>query len=84
MALGAMAAAQERGLIVGRDVAVTGFDDIPLAQHSHPPLTTVHQPIYRIGRMVCDMLIKSIQGEPLPERHVLLRPSLVIRLSSGD
>jgi len=83
MALGAMAAAQERGLIVGRDVAVTGFDDIPLAQHSHPPLTTVHQPIYRIGRMICDMLSKSIQGEPLPERHVLLRPSLVIRLSSG-
>jgi LacI family transcriptional regulator len=84
MALGALTAAQERGLIVGRDVAITGFDDIPPAQYSHPPLTTVHQPIYRIGRMICDMLIKSIRGEPLPERHVLLRPSLVIRRSSGS
>ena len=83
MALGAMTAAQERGLVVGRDIAVTGFDDIPPAQHSHPPLTTVHQPIYRIGRMICDMLVKCIKGESLPERHVLLRPTLVIRRSSG-
>jgi LacI family transcriptional regulator len=83
MALGAMAAAQERGLIVGRDVAVTGYDDIPPAQHSHPPLTTVHQPIYRIGRMICDMLIKCVTGETLSERHVILQPSLVLRLSSG-
>jgi LacI family transcriptional regulator len=78
-----MAAAQERGLIVGRDVAVTGYDDIPPAQHSHPPLTTVHQPIYRIGRMICDMLIKCVTGETLSERHVILQPSLVLRLSSG-
>jgi LacI family transcriptional regulator len=83
MALGAMAAAQERDLVVGRDLAIVGFDDIPPAQHSHPPLTTVHQPIYRIGRMICDMLIKCIRGENLAERHVLLQPSLVVRRSSG-
>jgi LacI family transcriptional regulator len=45
-------------LEVGKDIAVTGFDDIPMAEHSHPPLTTVHQPIYRIGKMVCEMLIR--------------------------
>jgi LacI family transcriptional regulator len=83
MALGAMTAAQERDLIVGRDIAITGFDDIPPSQYSHPPLTTVHQPIYRIGRMICEMLIQCIRGEDLVERHVLLRPSLVIRRSSG-
>jgi len=83
MALGAMTAAQERGLVVGQDIAITGFDDIPPAQYSHPPLTTVHQPIYRIGRMICDMLIRSINGESLAERHVLLRPSLIVRPSSG-
>ena len=83
MALGAMTAAQERGLVVGQDIAITGFDDIPPAQYSHPPLTTVHQPIYRIGRMICDMLIKCINGEPLAERHILLRPSLIVRRSSG-
>jgi LacI family transcriptional regulator len=74
MALGAISAAQSRGLVVGHDVAVTGFDDIPLSEHSHPPLTTVRQPIYAIGRQICQMLIQLIQGEPLDERHVLLQP----------
>jgi LacI family transcriptional regulator len=83
MALGAMTAAQERGLLVGRDIAITGFDDIPPAQYSHPPLTTLHQPIYRIGRMICEMLIKCINSETLAERHILLRPSLIVRRSSG-
>ncbi|NIV28352.1 MAG: substrate-binding domain-containing protein, partial [Anaerolineae bacterium] len=45
MALGAISAAQRRGLVVGRDIAITGFDDIPLAEHSHPSLTTVRQPV---------------------------------------
>lgn len=83
MALGAISAAQKRGLVVGRDVAITGFDDIPLAEHSHPPLTTVRQPIYDIGRGICDMLIRLIRGEELTERHVLLQPELVVRESSG-
>ncbi len=83
MALGALSAAQERGLVVGKDVSITGFDDIPLAEHSHPPLTTVHQPVYKIGTMVCDMLIKKIKGENQPEQHIVLQPSLVIRKSSG-
>jgi LacI family transcriptional regulator len=83
MALGAISAAQARGLVVGRDVAITGFDDIPLAEHSHPPLTTVHQPIYGIGCQICNMLIQVIQGKELEERHVLLEPQLVIRASSG-
>jgi LacI family transcriptional regulator len=83
MALGAISAAQKRGLVVGRDVAITGFDDIPLAEHSHPPLTTVRQPIYDIGRSICDMLIRLIRGEELTERHVLLQPELVVRESSG-
>jgi LacI family transcriptional regulator len=83
MALGAISAAQERGLIVGRDVAVTGFDDIPLAEHSHPALTTVRQPIYHIGTMICSMLIQVIHGEKLAERHILLEPTLVVRESSG-
>ena len=83
MALGAISAAQRRGLVVGRDVAITGFDDIPLAEHSHPSLTTIHQPIYDIGCRICDMLSRLIQGEELTERHVLLQPELVVRESSG-
>ncbi|MFQ5857899.1 MAG: LacI family DNA-binding transcriptional regulator [Anaerolineae bacterium] len=82
MALGAMAAIQAHGLVVGRDMAVTGFDDIPLAEHSHPPLTTVRQPILRIGKTVCRMLLNTIQGEPLEELHVILQPTLIVRASS--
>jgi LacI family transcriptional regulator len=82
MALGAMAAIQARGLDVGRDISVTGFDDIPLAENAHPPLTTVRQPIYRIGELVCDMLIRVIRGEPMEHRRMVLRPTLVVRESS--
>jgi len=82
MALGAIAAAQERGLTVGRDIAVVGFDDIPLAEHSHPSLTTVRQPIYEIGHTICHMLIQLIQGNELAERHIILKPELVVRESS--
>lgn len=82
MALGAMAAAQARGLAVGNDLAVTGFDDIPLAEHYHPPLTTVRQPIHEIGQMVCEMLIRTLQGQPLEDPRVLLQPTLIARASS--
>jgi len=83
MAFGAMSAAQERGLEVGRDIAITGFDDIPMAEYSHPPLTTLHQPVYQIGEKVCLMLIQRLAGETLEEEHIILRPRLVLRQSSG-
>jgi LacI family transcriptional regulator len=83
MALGAISAAQAQGLVVGRDVSITGFDDIALAEHSHPPLTTVHQPVYDIGCQICNMLIRVIQRKELEERHVLLEPRLIVRESSG-
>ena len=83
MALGTMSAAQQKGLTVGRNVSVAGFDDIPLAEHTHPPLTTVRQPIYEIGQRITRMLTAVIQGETLNEQQVLLTPQLVIRESSG-
>jgi len=83
MALGAISAVQDLGLEVGKDISITGFDDIPLAEYSHPPLTTVHQPIYQIGGMVCKMLIRIILGQELEQKHILLKPSLIIRESSG-
>ncbi|MBU4224488.1 MAG: substrate-binding domain-containing protein [Chloroflexi bacterium] len=84
MALGAMSAAQERGLVVGKDIAITGFDDIPLAEHAQPPLTTVNQPIYLIGNMVCEMLIGIINGKEPEHSQILLKPSLVVRQSCGS
>ena len=83
MALGAISAAQEKGFVIGKDIAITGFDDAPMAEHSHPPLTTVHQPVYKIGGMVTDMLFQRIQGKTLENERIILQPSLVIRGSCG-
>jgi LacI family transcriptional regulator len=83
MAFGAMEAAQERGLAVGHDIAVIGFDDVPLAAHFHPSLTTVRQPIYDIGKMLSQRLVKIIKGKKLDPHQILLQPELVIRESSG-
>ena len=83
MAFGAMSAVQDHGLVVGQDISVTGFDNTPMAEHSFPPLTTVHQPIYQIGGMVCEMLVQVIQGKSLDRSHVLLQPELIVRQSSG-
>jgi len=46
-------------------------------------LTTVHQPVYQIGGMVCEMLIKIIRKEKEENQQVLLKPNLVIRQSTG-
>jgi LacI family transcriptional regulator len=83
MAFGAMSAVQDRGLEVGKDISIIGFDNTPMSAHTHPPLTTVHQPIYQIGNMVCEMLVQCVRGQALDERHVLLKPELIIRQSSG-
>ena len=83
MASGAINAARELGLTVGRDVAVTGFDDVPLARHVVPQLTTVRQPAYEAGWLVCEMLIQLLQGEAMERRHVILQPQLIVRESCG-
>jgi len=83
LALGAMHAAQEQGLVVGQDIGVIGFDDIPSAAYCRPPLTTIRQPMYEIGTRLCRMLIQIIEGKEPEERQVILPPTLVVRQSCG-
>jgi LacI family transcriptional regulator len=83
MALGAIHAALEEGLEVGKDIGIAGFDNIPMAEISNPPLTTVHQPVYQIGGMVTEMLIRRIQDPKIDLEKVILKPSLMIRRSCG-
>lgn len=83
MALGAMSAAQKRGLVVGRDLSIVGFDDIPAAEYSHPPLTTIHQPTYETGRRLTAMLISLIRGEQPAQTQIILEGELIVRASSG-
>lgn len=83
IALGAMDAAQKQGLVVGQDIAVIGFDDIPSAAYGRPPLTTIRQPMYEIGARLGRMLIQIIKGEAIEKRQIVLPPTLVIRESCG-
>jgi DNA-binding LacI/PurR family transcriptional regulator len=82
MALGAIKKLNELGLQVPRDVAVVGFDDIPLASYSVPSLTTVHQPLYEIGKLSCERLIELIHGRTDRVNEVL-PIYLVVRDSCG-
>jgi LacI family transcriptional regulator len=82
MALGVMHALARRGIDVPGQVAVTGFDDVPVARHLHPPLTTVRQPIRELGATAFDVLYSRISaggGEP----DVVLPVRLVVRESCG-
>jgi DNA-binding LacI/PurR family transcriptional regulator len=82
MAIGAMEAVRERGLMVGSQIAVTGFDDTPLIQYFSPALTSVRQPIWDVGQRVMSLLL-SILGDNSPKQdQILLTPQLSIRQSS--
>lgn len=83
MAMGALQALRERGIDVPTEVAVVGFDDIPLAPYSAPPLTTVHHPLLEIGQTSARVLIDLIEGRPPPARPILLEAGLVVRRSCG-
>ena len=64
MALGACQAIEERGLTVGREIAVVGFDDIPVARHLHGGLTTIRQDFYLMGYMAGQAVYRRIEGQP--------------------
>jgi len=82
MAVGAMRAIQLSGLQVGRDIAVTGFDDAPMVQYLSPPLTTIRQPTWDIGQRVMSSLLAILDGTLLDDPQVLVEPQLIIRQSS--
>jgi DNA-binding LacI/PurR family transcriptional regulator len=83
-AIGALHAAREQGLTVGRgrNLAVIGFDDAPMSQYLFPALTTVRQPIREAGRKCVETLVSLMKGEEPSERHVLLKPNLIVRSSA--
>lgn len=82
-AFGVMQAGRQLGLEIGRQLSVAGFDDIRGAVSSKPPLTTVHQPIYAMGKTAVELLIRQLRGETLPELHIQLDTELIVRQSTG-
>ena len=79
IAIGALRALQESGLDVPRDVSVVGFDDIPAASHTNPPLTTVVQDTRRAGDLLVETLLRQIAGDPAANSVIPTR--LVVRKS---
>ena len=81
VAMGAKSALREAGLRIPEDVSIIGFDDIPWAQYSDPPLTTVRLPAQELASQACLMLVDLMQGL-VPERsHQVLDTELVVRKS---
>lgn len=81
MALAAMQVAKDNGLKVPEDISFVGFDDIHAAGLADPPLTTVRQPLYEIGRDGAEMLIGLLESGNLFVESRMLRASLVTRKS---
>jgi LacI family transcriptional regulator len=82
-ALGVMYALRRSGVDVPGQVAVTGFDDVPMARHVHPLLTTVRQPIGELGETAFEVLYSMIGREAPAERDIALPTRLMCRESCG-
>lgn len=82
-ALGFIKRIQELGYNVPEDVAIVGFDDIDQADYANVPLTTIHQPVEKIGAAAIDTLISRIEGKEADTHRVVFPPTLVVRESCG-
>jgi DNA-binding LacI/PurR family transcriptional regulator len=82
MAMGVMERARELGMKIPGDLAVIGFDDMIFSAHLSPPLTTVRQPIEKLGFEAFDLAVAAIEGRLKKEKHIILEPELIIRKST--
>lgn len=83
MAMGALQACRRAGLACPADISLVGFDDIRYARHLDPPLTTVSQPMARIGHETVRLLLEILSGEAPVVSHVTLAHQLVVRASTA-
>jgi LacI family repressor for deo operon, udp, cdd, tsx, nupC, and nupG len=81
LALGALRAAHEKGLVVPQDISIAGFGDIDVAAYSNPPLTTVRVPGYQCAYLATEVLLKLINKERNRKYHYCLDTDLIIRSS---
>lgn len=82
-AIGAIRAIQERGLRVPQDISVLGFDDIPGAEFHSPSLTTVRQPLHRMGEVAAETLLNRIEGKKEYPSEIAIEPEFVVRESTA-
>ena len=83
-AIGAIRALQEQGIRVPQDVSVLGFDDIPGAAFYSPSLTTVRQPLNRMGEVAAETLLNRLEGRKEYPSDIAIEPELVVRESTAN
>jgi LacI family transcriptional regulator len=83
MAFGAMRECRRHGLRVPEDISVIGFDDIPEASHSYPPLTTIRQPLQEMGRIAAEYVCRSIDGAEQGRLQLTMATDLIVRHSTA-
>jgi LacI family transcriptional regulator len=84
MAVGAMRAAEERGLRIPGDLSIVGFDDVEKTEIVRPALTTVRQPLAEMGRMAVSLLTRLIERQPIEAMRVELATKLIVRESTAS
>lgn len=83
LAMGSLLALNKAGIKVPEAVSVVGFDDLPIAQYTIPPLTTIRQPIYGKGKRLAQLLIEKIKNPESNVIHENLEPVLIVRESTA-
>jgi LacI family transcriptional regulator len=83
LAVGVYRAAHKLNLRIPQDLSVVGFDDYEFCAHLSPPLTTVRQPIYEIGRAAGELVVRQIRGIAGGPRHVVIPAELIVRDSAA-
>ena len=80
--MGAKSALREADLRIPEDISLVGFDDIPWASYSDPPLTTVRLPAHKLASEACLLLLDLLKGAERKERSLILGTELIVRQSS--
>jgi len=83
-AVGCLKAIYEKGLVVGKDISLIGYDNISLAKFSIPGLTTIAQPKYKMGYLAAEMLYERIKGKYSAKKRIeVIEPNIVYRNTTG-
>jgi LacI family transcriptional regulator len=82
-AIGSLWAFREAGLRVPEDISIVGFDDIPGSAYANPGLTTVRQPLFRMGQIAAQTVVDQIEGRSTYMPEIAIEPEFVVRASTG-
>jgi LacI family repressor for deo operon, udp, cdd, tsx, nupC, and nupG len=84
MAIGAMQACRDEGLVLPSEMSIVGFDDLVFGEYTSPRLTTIHQPRNEIGERVMTLMLEILAGEKPKHSRIFLAHKLVIRESTAS